>query len=164
MVILGFDPGLATLGFGAIEKVGNSIHMLEYGAIITPPKMPFAERLNSIYRQSGELIARIKPDCITLEELFFNTNITTGIAVAQARGALLVAVSEYTDKIYEFTPLQIKQALVGYGRADKQQVQKMVKTILGLDAIPRPDDAADGLAVAICLANTSHATIEQFRI
>ena len=164
MVVLGFDPGLATLGYGVVEKIGSSVKLLEYGAVTTPPTMRFADRLLSIHAQSQELIRRVKPDAIALEELFFNTNITTGIAVAQARGALLVAIGEYTDQIYEFTPLQIKQTLTGYGRADNQQMQRMVKTILAMDKIPRPDDAADGLAVAICLANTSRASVEQFRI
>lgn len=164
MIILGFDPGLATVGYGVIEKQGNRIIPLEYGTITTAPTTAFPVRLREVREKSAELIARVRPDAVVLEELFFNTNITTGINVAQARGALLTAVSDYTDRIYEFTPLQIKQALVGYGRADKQQVQKMVKTILGLDKIPRPDDAADGLAVAICLANTSSAAAERFRI
>ena len=154
MVIIGFDPGLAILGYGVIEKTGHKIKALEYGVITTDAKTPFPVRLRQLYENATLLIMKYKPDAIALEELFYNTNVKTAISVAQARGALLVAVSNYTDEIYEYTPLQIKQALVGYGRAEKGQVQRMVKTVLGLEKEPKPDDAADGLAAALCLANT----------
>ncbi len=155
MVILGFDPGLATLGFGVISTDGHKHSLIEYGIISTPAKMPTPVRLRNIYNDVQTVIDRFKPDAIAVEELFFNSNVTTAINVAQARGVLLAAASMKTSELYEYTPLQIKQAIVGYGRADKKQVQQMVMYFLGLDKIPQPDDAADGLAAAICHAHTA---------
>ncbi len=163
MVILGFDPGLATLGFGVIETDGHKHKMIEYGIISTPAGMPTPIRLRNIYADVQTVIDKYKPDAIAVEELFFNNNITTCISVAEARGALLAAASMKTNELYEYTPLQIKQAIVGYGRADKKQVQEMVKYFLHLDKIPRPDDAADGLAAAICHAHTAKMG-SQFKI
>ena len=163
MIILGFDPGLATLGFGVIETNGHKHKMIEYGVISTPPDMETPIRLRNIYTDVQTIIDKYKPDAIAVEELFFNNNVKTAINVAQARGALLAAASMKTSELYEYTPLQIKQAIVGYGRADKHQVQQMVMYFLGLDKIPKPDDAADGLAAAICHAHTAKMS-SQFKI
>ncbi len=163
MVILGFDPGLATLGFGVISTDGHKHSLIEYGAITTPAKTPTPIRLRNIYTDVQTVIDRFKPDAIAVEELFFNSNVTTAINVAQARGVLLAAASMKTNELYEYTPLQIKQAIVGYGRADKKQVQQMVMYFLGLDKVPQPDDAADGLAAAICHAHTAKLGV-QFKI
>lgn len=157
MVVLGIDPGLATVGYGVIscdEKV--KLKLIDYGTIQTEAGEQFPVRLKQIHHGIIQLIDLFQPDSIAFEELFFNKNVTTAINVAQARGAALVAASERTDQLYEYTPLQIKQAVVGYGRADKTQVQMMVKTILSLQAVPRPDDAADAVAVAICHAHSAH--------
>jgi len=155
MIILGFDPGLATVGFGVINTDGNRHTVVDYGIISTPPSMSLPERLKCIYKCVGQIIDNYKPDAIAVEELFFNQNVKTAITVAQARGALLAAASQKTDQLYEYTPLQVKQAVVGYGRAEKTQIQIMVSTFLNLKEIPKPDDAADALAVAICHAHTN---------
>ena len=157
MRILGIDPGLAIVGFGIIDKHRNGIGVVDYGVINTHKDTPFPLRIQQVYNGVNRLIEKYKPDAIAMEELFFNTNTTTGIAVAEARGVALLAAINKTDNLFEYTPLQIKQALTGYGRADKQQVQYMVKAILNLKAVPKPDDAADALAVALCHAQTSLA-------
>lgn len=154
MIIVGFDPGLATLGYGVIEVGNNSIKMVDYGAIITPKDDPLPVRLNKIEKGVFSIIDKFKPDEIAIEELFFVKNITNGIAVAHARGVLLLTASKYCNKLFEYTPLQIKQALTGYGRADKHQIQEMVKRLLNLKNIPKPDDAADALAVALTHVQT----------
>lgn len=157
MIILGIDPGLATIGYGVIEVIGNKFKTLEYGIISTPAKMDFANRLLKIHRDLDIIIRKYRPDDIAFEELFFNKNVKTAINVAHARGVLILTSKMYNEELYEYTPLQIKQAVVGYGRADKNQVQQMVKFILNLEKIPKPDDAADALAVALihafCLKN-----------
>jgi len=155
MVILGIDPGLATVGYGLVEKTLKGIKMLDYGVISTPPTEDIPVRLAQIAEGVSRLIAGHKPDCVVVEELFFNTNITTGIKVAEARGVILYRAVLECGNIFEYTPLQIKSALTGNGRADKKQIQFMVRATLGLTEIPKPDDAADALAVAICHANTS---------
>ena len=155
MIILGIDPGLAIVGFGVIEKGKFKTDVIDYGVINTPKEDTLPQRLEKIYDGMCALIDKYKPDQVALEELFFNTNITTGIAVAEARGVILLACIHKKLKLYEYTPLHIKQALTGNGRADKQQVQFMVKAILKLTAIPRPDDAADGLAVALTHSQTN---------
>ena len=149
MTILGIDPGLATMGWGAISYDGVKPQILDYGALITPPDMPMPQRLMSLYDGVEELCRRFDPDDIAMEELFFCKNVTTAIAVGEARGAALVAMRKHTSNLFEYTPMQIKQAVTGYGKADKKQVQQMVKLLLNLPEIPRPDDAADGLAIAI---------------
>ncbi len=154
MIIVGFDPGLATLGYGVIEVGNNSIKMVDYGAIITPKDDPLPVRLTKIEKGVFSIIDKFKPDEIAIEELFFVKNITNGIAVAHARGVLLLTAIKYCNKLFEYTPLQIKQALTGYGRADKHQIQEMVKRLLNLKNIPKPDDAADALAVALTHAQT----------
>jgi len=155
MIILGIDPGLAIVGFGVLEKDKNKVSVIDYGVITTPKEDTLPIRLEKIYKGMCELIDHYKPDQVAVEELFFNTNITTGIAVAEARGVILLACINKGCKLYEYTPLQIKQALTGNGRADKHQVQFMVKAILKLNAIPKPDDAADGLAAALCHSQTN---------
>ena len=156
MIIVGFDPGLATLGYGVIEKGKDyKAQMIDYGVISTPKDENLAVRLCMIEQGVKQIIEKFKPDEIAVEELFFAKNVTTGINVAHARGVLLLTVAKECGRLYEYTPLQIKQALTGYGRADKHQIQAMVKTYLNLKSIPRPDDAADALAVALCHAQTN---------
>lgn len=154
MKVLGIDPGLATVGYGVIDyKNINNFQLLDYGIISTKAGIPFIKRLKIISDGIEELIYRFSPDSIAFEELFFNKNVKTAIEVAQARGVSLLAAYKYTEEIYEYTPLQVKQAVVGYGRADKNQVQQMIKILCNLNEIPRPDDAADAVAIAICHAN-----------
>ena len=156
MIIVGFDPGLATLGYGVIKKEqrGKPI-MLDYGVVSTPKEENLAVRLGLIEKGVKQILEKYKPDEIAIEELFFAKNVTTAINVAHARGVVLLTCVKECGKIYEYTPLQIKQALTGYGRAEKKQIQAMVKTFLGLNAIPKPDDAADALAVALTHAQTN---------
>ena len=154
MVILGIDPGYGTIGYGVIEKNGSKITPVDYGVIQTPKDESIATRLAMIYDSLNILIKKYKPDEIAVEELFFNTNITTGIKVAQARGVILLCAVRECGRLFEYTPLMVKQSLTGNGRADKKQVQYMVKMMLKLKTEPRPDDAADALAIAICHANT----------
>ena len=153
MRILGIDPGYNIIGYGVIETQGCKV--IDYGVITTPKNMPISQRLHTIYQATCELMETFKPDEVAFEELFFNTNTTTAIPVAEARGVLIVACKQYVDRLFEYTPLQIKQALTGNGRAEKKQVQFMVKNILGLNAVPKPDDAADALAVALCHSQTN---------
>lgn len=163
MIILGMDPGLAISGYGVVEYIGNKFKMLEYGAVITEPSMEFPDRLKHIYDSYLELFDKYRPEAIAIEELFYNKNVKTAIAVAQARGVHLLAARYKNIPMYEYTPLQVKQGIVGYGRAEKKQIQEMVKLILKLDEIPKPDDAADGLALAICHAH-SLKFAEDFKI
>ena len=163
MIILGIDPGLATVGYGVIEHNGKNPRVIDYGVIQTPKDENTAVRLAMIDNASEQLIKKFNPDVIAMEELFFNTNVTTALKVAMARGVLLVNAVKHCGDLFEYTPLQIKQAMVGYGRADKKQVQEMVKVYLKLDKIPRPDDAADALAVALTHAQTGKMA-EVFRV
>ena len=157
MVILGFDPGLATLGYGVIKTDGKGrAEMLDYGIISTPQTVKFPDRLIMLEKGIEQVIDTFKPDEIAIEELFFAKNVKTGINVAHARGVLLLTAKKKISKIFEYTPLQIKQALTGYGRADKNQIQQMVKTFLKLKTVPKPDDAADALAVALTHAQTNN--------
>ncbi len=156
MIILGLDPGFATIGYGVINSERGKATVIDYGTVTTPKELSFPERLLMIEKGVAQLIEKFKPDNIAIEELFFNTNITTGINVAHARGVmLLVCARECGGNLFEYTPLQIKQALTGYGRATKPQMMQMVKTLLRLEKIPRPDDAADALAVALCHSQTN---------
>ena len=150
MVILGIDPGLAIVGWGVIESVRGKIRPLAYGAITTPAHTDIEARLLMIRNDLKDVIERYKPDEMAIEELFFNTNITTGIAVAEARGVILCTAHEAGVKISEYTPLQVKQAVVGYGKAEKHQVIAMVTSLLKLKQPPKPDDTADAIAIAIC--------------
>lgn len=150
MRILGIDPGLATVGYGVIDTGNNSIKIIDYNSIITPPKTQLSERLNTIYNKISNAIKKYKPDDVAIEEIFFAKNLKTGIQVSEARGVILLACYKCGIKnISEYTPLEVKISLTGYGRADKNQVQQMVKALLGLKEIPKPDDVADALAVAI---------------
>ena len=153
MKILGIDPGYNIIGYGVIETDGCKV--VDYGVITTPKTMSISTRLHTILKAMNELMQTFKPDEVAFEELFFNTNNTTAIPVAEARGVLIVGAKEYTNRLFEYTPLQIKQALTGNGRAEKKQVQYMVKNILGLSETPKPDDAADALAVALCHMQTN---------
>lgn len=156
MRILGIDPGYAIVGYGVIDKDARGKCMVvDYGAINTPKEEDFPVRLAMIADGMKELIKTFKPDAIAVEELFFNQNITTGIAVAEARGVILCTAIQELSKVFEFTPMQIKLAVTGDGKADKHAVQFMTKMTLGLKSIPKPDDAADALAVALCLAQTN---------
>lgn len=152
MRVLGIDPGTALMGSGVVIAEGSRLRAVAYGALETPAGMPVAERLRVLYRAVRDLIATHRPDVLAVEELFFGRNVTTAIHVGQARGVVLLAAAETGLAVAEYTPAQVKQAVCGYGRADKTQVQKMVKTLLNLPAPPRPDDVADALAVAICCA------------
>ncbi len=155
MRILGIDPGIATIGFGLLEFSGRNYKLQNCGVISTPAHKSLSSRLEQIYDDMLELLELFKPDAVSIEELFFNTNITTGIAVAHGRGVILLACRKAGVKVYEYTPLQVKQAVVGYGRAEKKQVMEMVKRICCLTAVPKPDDAADAVALAICHARSS---------
>ena len=155
MIILGIDPGYAIVGIGVVEYKGNKFRPIEYNAITTHASMITSLRLKKIKEEICEYWHKYKPDAVALEELFFNNNAKTAIAVAQARGVLVAETAAMEIPIFEYTPLQIKQAVTGYGRAEKGQIQQMVKMLLNLNAIPRPDDAADALAVAICHAHSS---------
>lgn len=152
MRILGIDPGYAIVGWGLIENENGKLRPLDYGAIETTPDMPTPERLIAIEKKVTELVLDVTPDEIAVEELFFNTNITTGIKVAQARGVILLSAAKLCGKLFEYTPLQIKSTVTGNGTAAKQQVQFMVKSLLRLKETPKPDDAADAFAAAICHA------------
>lgn len=154
MIILGIDPGYGTIGYGVIEKIWSKVRPVDYGVIQTPKDEGIAVRLAILYDSMNALIKKFAPDEIAVEELFFNTNITTGIKVAEARGVLLLSAIRECGRLFEYTPLMVKQSLTGNGRADKGQVQYMVKMMLNLKSVPRPDDAADALAIAICHANT----------
>ena len=150
MIILGIDPGLATVGYGLLKVQGSTFKALSYGAIRTRKSQRMTERLSEIYRGMVYLIEKFNPDEMAIEELFFNKNAKTAIAVGQARGVEMLAGIHHGIPIYEYTPLQAKQAVAGYGRADKQQVQENVRMLLNLKEIPKPDDAADALAIALC--------------
>lgn len=163
MLILGIDPGIAILGFGFIRYEANKFTVVDYGAITTAAGTLMSRRITQIYDELAEIIERYKPDAFAVEELFFNKNIKTALTVGHARGAAVLAASKANLPIYEYTPLQVKQAVVGYGRAEKNQVQQMVKILLNLRAIPKPDDVADALAVAICHGNSSNFS-EEFRL
>ena len=158
MIILGIDPGLATVGFGILKFERHKFTTLNYGAIITPAKTPVPERLHTIYNGIQQIIDSYKPTDLVIEELFFNTNQKTIITVCEARGVILLAAQKNKLNIDEYTPLQVKQAVVGYGRAEKIQVMTMVKNLLNLKKMPRPDDAADALAIAICHAHSKSAS------
>lgn len=156
MIILGIDPGIATMGYGVVDKDKNgNCRAVDYGVVVTPKEETLPVRLAMLEEGVGKIIDKFSPEEVALEELFFTKNITTGIAVAHARGVILLACVKRCGKLYEYTPMQIKQALTGYGRADKKQIQQVVASLLRLKSIPRPDDAADALGIALCHAFTS---------
>jgi len=154
MIILGIDPGTATTGYGVIEKEASRLKMIKYGCIITKAREETAQRLKIIDRELIKLIKKYKPQAIAVEDIFFFKNVKTVIKVSQARGVILCATARQNIPLYEYTPLQVKQAVTSYGRAEKRQVQRMIKLILNLKEIPKPDDAADALAIAVCCANS----------
>lgn len=164
MRILGIDPGYAILGYGIIDKVGNHFSTVAYGSILTDAKMDMPERLCVLYDELTSIIEEYKPEEAAIEELFFNNNAKTAILVGQARGIAVLACAKADLKISEYTPLQIKQALVGYGRAEKKQVQQMVKAILNLEKVPKPDDTADALAAAVCHGHSASGNDRMSRL
>ena len=149
MIVLGIDPGYALMGWGVVEAEGSRMKLINYGCIETKAGVPMQDRLRTLQLGVRDLLAIYKPDDVAFEELFFARNVTTALMVGAARGAAIIAAAEYTENLYEYTPMQIKQAVTGYGKADKKQIQQMVKLLLKLDEIPRPDDAADAIACAI---------------
>ncbi|GBG08732.1 crossover junction endodeoxyribonuclease RuvC [Paenibacillus agaridevorans] len=156
--VLGIDPGIAIAGFGFVDKNGHKLTPVQYGAITTEAHTPQETRLVQIYESAGALMDRYKPDSVAVEKLFFNRNVTTAFAVGQARGVIILAAAQRGLPVAEYTPLQVKQAVVGYGKAEKRQVQEMVKMFLKLSAVPKPDDVADALAIAICHAHSAVLT------
>ncbi|QUH20528.1 crossover junction endodeoxyribonuclease RuvC [Alkaliphilus sp. B6464] len=156
MIILGIDPGLAIMGYGIIHYEGNRFRPIDYGAITTPSTMPTPMRLKKIYEDLNKIMIKHNPDAVAIEELFFNTNVKTALLVGHARGVAVLSAANNDKEIFEYTPLQVKQGVVGYGRADKGQVQQMIKTLLNLPNVPKPDDVADALAVAICHAHSGN--------
>ncbi len=154
MIILGIDPGIAIMGYGIISYEGNSFNVISYGAIKTPSSMTTDLRLKEIYEDLNQIIETYRPQAVAIEELFFNTNAKTAILVGQARGVAVLSAATQNIPVYEYTPLQVKQGVVGYGRAEKSQVQQMVKALLNLEKVPKPDDVADALGVAICHAHS----------
>ncbi|MFH1129469.1 MAG: crossover junction endodeoxyribonuclease RuvC [Patescibacteria group bacterium] len=157
MIIIGIDPGTATIGYGVIEESkvkSQKLKVIDYGCITTTPDFSTAERLEKLHSELEALIKKHKPDIVAVEDLFFFKNLKTAIKVSQARGVILLTIAQAKTRVAEYTPLQIKQAVASYGRADKNQVQKMVKVLLNLKEIPKPDDAADALAIAICCAHS----------
>ncbi len=161
MRILGIDPGYGITGFGLIEAQRSQFQLLRCGAITTPPNTEFAWRLEVIYHDMCQLLEVTKPDAVAIEELFFGHNVTTGINVAQSRGVILLAIRQAGVPIFEYKPMQVKQAVVGYGNATKHQVQDMTKRLLHLQAMPKPDDAADAIAIALCHARSSTSLLAQ---
>ena len=162
IIILGIDPGLAIVGWGVIEYKGNKFKTLGYGSIQTPSTMKTEDRLVEIFDAMNKLIETYKPDCMAVEELFWNTNQTTGIRVSEARGVILLCATRLGVPIYEYTPLQVKQAIVGYGRAEKKQVISMVTMFLKLEKPPKPDDTADALAIAVCHAHSGASGLSKY--
>ena len=162
IIILGIDPGLAIVGWGVIEYKGNKFTTLGYGSIQTSSTMKTEDRLVEIFNAMNKLIETYKPDCMAVEELFWNTNQTTGIRVSEARGIILLCAARLGIPIYEYTPLQVKQAIVGYGRAEKKQVISMVTMFLKLEKPPKPDDTADALAIAVCHAHSGASRLSKY--
>ena len=162
MVILGIDPGYATVGYGVVRYHSNRFAPVRFGAITTPAGEDFSRRLEIIYDDACSLIERSAPDVLSIEQLFFTNNKTTGIDVAQARGVILLAARKHGIQVYEYTPMQVKQSVVGYGRAEKHQVMEMTRKLLGLAEVPRPDDAADALALAICHGHCAGSILNRF--
>ncbi|MCX7885419.1 MAG: crossover junction endodeoxyribonuclease RuvC [Caloramator sp.] len=163
MRIIGIDPGIAIMGYGILDYAYNKFRVVNYGSVITTNKDSMPKRLEILYNSLWDILDEYKPDAVAFEELFFNQNAKTAIIVGQARGVAVLCAQKRGIDIYEYTPLQVKQAVVGYGRAEKKQIQQMVKMILNLKEIPKPDDTADALAIAICHGHSSHMG-DMFRI
>ena len=163
MRIIGIDPGYAIVGYGIIDYNSNHFSVVDYGAVTTKAHTPFDSRLSTIYDGLTQLISMYKPDAMSIEKLFFNTNTTTAIDVAQARGVIVLAAAQGGLDIAEYTPLQVKQSVVGYGRAEKKQVQEMTRLMLNLKSVPKPDDTADALALAICHAHSAGSMLGRIK-
>ncbi len=163
MIILGIDPGYAIVGWGVIEYTSNRFTVVDYGAVTTEAGTPFNDRLKAVYDGINSIMKRYSPEALSIEKLFYNTNAKTVIDVAQARGVINLAAVQNNIPIFEYTPLQVKQSVVGYGRAEKKQVQEMTRVILKLAKIPKPDDTADALAMAICHAHASGSMLGRLR-
>jgi crossover junction endodeoxyribonuclease RuvC len=163
MLVLGIDPGAAITGWGLVSKEGDQLALVDYGTVRTSSDAPLPQRLQVLYRGLGQVISSREPSAVAVEKLFFNKNVRTAMTVGQARGVALLAVAEAGLPVHEYTPLEVKQAVCGYGRASKEQIQKLVQMLLGLDSIPQPDDAADAIAIAICHIHSSplQATLAQ---
>lgn len=161
MKILGIDPGYATIGFGMIETNRADYRLLQYGTITTPPELDFSQRLKMIHEDMNELLDALGPDCISIEELFFGHNVTTGIGVAHGRGVILLSVAEHGLPFFEYTPMQVKQAVCGYGKAEKRQVMDMTRRLLKMNEVARPDDAADAIAMALCHARSATSMLSE---
>ena len=159
MRILGIDPGYGTTGFGLIESDGPNVRLLRYGVITTPKELPFPKRLEVLYDDVLQLTEATKPDASAVEELFWGHNITTGIGVSHGRGVILLALTKAGIPVYEYTPMQVKQAVVGYGKAEKRQVMEMTRRLLHMDAVAKPDDAADAIAIALCHARAQSSLL-----
>ena len=164
MRIMGIDPGVATIGFGVVDAERGKQQLVRYGVITTPAGLPLSSRLLQISQDMAELIGQFHPDEVAVEELFFTKNITTGIAVAHGRGVILLELERAGVPVYEYTPMQVKQAVAGYGKADKRQVMAMTARLLKMKEIPRPDDAADALALAICHARAATSLLNTDRV
>ena len=162
MVILGIDPGLAIVGWGVVQYAANRFAPMAYGSIQTKAGIPVEDRLSQIYDRLSEIIEKYKPDAISVEELFWNTNVTTGIVVAEARGVILLCAKMHGVPIYEYTPMQVKLAVCGYGKATKRQVMDMTKRLLHMQEVAKPDDTADAIAIAICHAHTGASAIGKY--
>ncbi len=163
MRILGIDPGYATTGFGLLESNGPELRLLQYGVVSTPKELPFPQRLEILYDDVIELAQTLKPDASAVEELFWGHNITTGIGVSHGRGVILLALTKAGVPIFEYTPMQVKQAVVGYGKAEKRQVMDMTRRILHMDQVARPDDAADAIAIALCHARSQSSLLARLK-
>ena len=163
MRILGIDPGYGITGFGLIEGERGQFSLLRYGAITTPAGMDFSARLEIIYEDMRQLLEVAKPDAVAIEELFFGQNVTTGIGVAQSRGVILLAIRQAGLEVFQYKPMQVKQAVVGYGNATKHQVQDMTKRLLKLEKLPKPDDAADAIAIALCHGRSNTSLLSKIK-
>ena len=161
MVILGIDPGYATTGFGVVFSDRGNLKLLNYGTITTPTRLTFPQRLEVLYDDMEELLKTVKPEAVAVEELFWGHNVTTGIGVSHGRGVILLAICKSGAPLFEYTPNQVKQAVVGYGGADKHQVMEMTRRILKMEKVARPDDAADAIAIALCHARSSTSLLAQ---
>lgn len=155
MIILGIDPGYATTGFGVVESGRGLLRLVNYGTITTPSGLAFPKRLKMLYDDMNELLGAVRPDAVAVEELFFGHNVTTGIGVSHGRGVILLAVEQFSAPLFEYTPNEVKQAVVGYGGAEKRQVMDMTRRLLKMEHIARPDDAADAIAIALCHARSA---------
>ncbi|MBQ7288228.1 MAG: crossover junction endodeoxyribonuclease RuvC [Clostridia bacterium] len=163
MRILGIDPGYAIVGYGILDYDSNRFKTVDYGAVITPAKTPFSNRLEQIFDEICEIIRKHRVDVLSIEKLYFNSNTTTAIDVAQARGVILLAAKKFKVPVFEYTPLQVKQAVTGYGRAEKQQIMELTRILLNLKQVPKPDDTADALAIAICHGHNAGSLMSRIK-